>query len=346
MNSQKPLLIFKFGTASIVDADGKLKEPLLIEIARQVSILAKDYRIILVSSGAVSAGKSFIKGYKGEIAQRKAAAAIGNPILIRLYAQYFNAYQLQVAQCLCERRHFADRKQFLQLKQTCESLWKSNVIPIANENDVVSDLELRFSDNDELATLLAAGFGASHLFFCTSVGGILDAKNQIIPAIKVIDASVFNLVNSGKTEQGLGGMASKLSFSKRATTLGIPVTIFGFHKENALLKAVSGEHGTRIHANDKVLNSRQKWLGSGGLIQAKVSIDQGALSALKNRKSLLGVGVIQLFGDFEKGEVIEICDSKMQTLGFGQAACASEDFLQNESKSGLILIHANFIVLI
>ncbi len=126
-------------------------------LAKEIAGLSTSYHIVLVSSGAVGSGKIFIKNYKGSLIERKAAAAIGNPILIQLYHKYFSKYGITVAQALCERHHFSNRAQFLQLKETFFEFWNNNILPVVNENDLVSNVELKFSDNDELATLLAAG---------------------------------------------------------------------------------------------------------------------------------------------------------------------------------------------
>ena len=158
--SAKSVIVIKFGTASITTASGGINEKIIAEIARQVAELQPYYSIVLVSSGAVGAGKEFLKNFKGSLIERKAAAAIGNPLLLAVYGKYFQKYGISIAQSLCERHHFANRNQFLQLKETYNELWKNGIIPIANENDVVSNLELKFSDNDELATLIATGFGA------------------------------------------------------------------------------------------------------------------------------------------------------------------------------------------
>ena len=159
---KKPILVIKFGSAAIT-TDGEIDERIVLEIARQCAQLQPKYNIVIVSSGAVAAGKKFIPKYTGTLAQKKAAAAIGNPLLVRTYGTYFKPFKIALAQSLCERHHFANRSQFLQLKSTYETLWKNNVIPIANENDVVSNKELKFSDNDELATLIAVGFGAEQI---------------------------------------------------------------------------------------------------------------------------------------------------------------------------------------
>lgn len=233
-NTNKPILVIKFGTASITRDNGELNESVIAEIAKQVAAVHDRYNVVLVSSGAVAAGKRFLKEYTGTISERKAAAAIGNPLLLNKYTQYFAQYGIPVAQSLCERSHFSNRNQFLQLHKTYEELWASGIIPIANENDVVSDLELKFSDNDELATLIAVGFGASMLLFSTSVGGVLDRSKKIVPVIPVIDEAAFSLADTSKSSLGLGGMVSKLTFARLATRMGIQVVIFGIGTPDAL----------------------------------------------------------------------------------------------------------------
>jgi len=125
----RPILVIKFGSSSITHKNGEVNEQTLEKIAAQVSSLAKDYHIVLVSSGAVAAGKAFLTNYKGSLSERKAAAAIGNPILIAKYNQYFSKYGIAIAQSLCERHHFSNRESFLQLKETYTELWKATSFP-------------------------------------------------------------------------------------------------------------------------------------------------------------------------------------------------------------------------
>ncbi len=345
-SEMKDLVVIKFGTASITKTDGTVNEQIIDEIADQVAGLTEKYRILLVSSGAVGTGKSFIPNYKGDITQRKAAAAIGNPILIGMYSKAFGKHKIPVAQSLCERGHFSDRSRFLQLKQTFETLWKSGVIPIANENDVVSDLELRFSDNDELATLLAAGFGAKWLMFCTSVGGLLNKDGNLIHHIAKIDQQVLAMANPSKSSLGLGGMISKLSFAKRAVTLGIGVIIFGHENGMGILNALEGKTGTRFDAKQAHVSAKLKWLSSGSLIVGKILVDEGAAAAVKSRKSLLAVGVASIEGEFDKGEVIEIYSSMHEPIAVAKASQSSEYLQQHQKSANLEVAHADFIVLL
>jgi glutamate 5-kinase len=299
------ILVIKFGTASITLPSGEPDEEIISSVARQVAWLHPQHRLIIVSSGAVGAGKQALKSYEGTLTQRKAAAAVGNPILVGLYARHFAPHGISIAQSLCERAHFADRAKFLQLKNTFETLWQNGIIPIVNENDVVSDRELKFSDNDELATLIAAGFGAKTLMLCTSAGGVRDRDGQILRRVPHID-DAFGYVQEGKSALGLGGMTSKLTFAKRAVQLGIRVVIFGMQGEDSLLTAWRGESGTEFGALRSSITARNRWLASGGLSSGRIYVDAGAAKALLARKSLLAVGIVRAEGDFAAGEIVEI----------------------------------------
>ncbi|CAG5007210.1 Glutamate 5-kinase [Dyadobacter sp. CECT 9275] len=341
----KPILVIKFGTASITLPSGEPDVRIIAEIARQVSEIHPHYRIIIVSSGAVGAGKSFIQDYKGSMIQRKAAASVGNPLLVGLYATYFAPNKIYIAQSLCERQHFANRSKFLQLKETFEELWENNIIPIVNENDVVSDRELKFSDNDELATLLAVGFGAETLMFCTSVGGLLDENGSILRNVSNVN-EVFKFVRTDKSFLGLGGMASKLTFAKLAARMAIKVIIFGMNQHNELLNALEGKAGTQITPGKSTLSARNRWLGSGGLVSGSLQIDEGAAKALLRRKSLLAVGVTEVTGEFESGEIIEIYSVQEEMIAVARARETSRAIRENLKTINFEVAHANDIVLL
>jgi glutamate 5-kinase len=229
------------------------------------------------------------------------------------------------------------------LKETYQELWRSGVIPIANENDVVSNVELKFSDNDELATLIATGFGAEKLLISTSVGGLLDAQGQIIRHVERIDSDILNVVNTETSSTGLGGMISKLTFTRLATRMGIKVVIFGLDQGQGIVDALHEEIGTVFEAQEASLTARQKWLASGSLIAGKVVLDKGAVKAIQNRKSLLSVGVTEYLGEFDKGEVIEILDVQKNPMAVARARYSKSELQQ--ANQGMEVAHADDIVL-
>jgi glutamate 5-kinase len=339
----KSILVIKFGSSSITHANGEVNEQTLEKIAAQVATLQPNYHIVLVSSGAVAAGKSVIKNYKGTLSERKAAAAVGNPLLIAKYNHYFQKYGIAIAQSLCERHHFSQREQFLQLKETYQELWKNGVIPIANENDVVSNVELKFSDNDELATLIATGFGAEKLLISTSVGGLLDSNGEIIRHVQKIDSDILSVVSSDTSSTGLGGMISKLTFTRLASRLGIKVVIFGLEQGRGIIDALEEKIGTVFEAQEASLTARQKWLATGSLIAGKAVLDKGAVKAIGQRKSLLSVGVIEYLGDFDKGEVIELLDISRNPVAIARARCSKSELQQ--AVSSIEVAHADDIVI-
>src|SRR5690606_7584578 len=336
---KKPVLVIKFGSAAITTKEGEIDERTVLEIARQTAQLQSRYNIVLVSSGAVAAGKRYLKSYSGTLSEKKAAAAIGNPLLIRTYNTYFKPFKISLAQSLCERQHFANRGQFLQLKSTYEELWKNNIIPIANENDVVSNKELKFSDNDELATLIAVGFGAEQVLFTTSLAGLLDSKGNVVREIQKIDKEAFGLVRKDKSSVGLGGMVSKLNFAHLANQMGIKAVIFSMQEPDGLLKAVKGEIGTVCLPAEKKVSSRKKWLASGSLIKAMVKIDAGAEQALQSRKSLLAVGVVAINQSFDAGEVFQIANDAGEVLAVAKAKVDVLDLASIQKKKNMAIAH-------
>jgi glutamate 5-kinase len=342
---QKPVVVIKLGSAVITNSEGKIDETIIAKMAEEIAALSDAYRVVLVSSGAVGSGKAFIKNYKGSLIERKAAAAVGNPILIQLYHKYFSKYNITVAQALCERHHFSNRSQFLQLKDTFLEFWNNRILPVVNENDLVSNVELKFSDNDELSTLIAIGFDADTLIICTSVGGFMDDEKNIIAAVDKIDSTIVGYVNTGKSTLGLGGMLSKLTFTKLATSLGIRVIICGVKGDNPFAKALSGSNGTTFKARKSDLKARQKWLASGSITLGGIVVDKGAEKALLSRKSLLTVGIKKVEGSFSAGEVVQLINEEQNIFGVAKVRLDAADITKKISEKNALAAHSDDIVI-
>jgi glutamate 5-kinase len=250
-----------------------------------------------------------------------------------------------VAQALCERYHFSNRSQFLQLKETFESIWQNNIMPIVNENDLVSNVELKFSDNDELATLIAVGFDADGLIISTSVGGFMDDEGKIIPVVEKIDQTIMNYVKKDKSSLGLGGMISKLTFTRLANSLGIKVMVCGITGDTPFASALAGTNGTVFKSQSSNLKSRQKWLASGSITFGSIIVDKGAAKALHQRKSLLTVGITKVQGNFDVGEVVQVMDEDENILGVAKVKLDKDSILKNMSQKNVITAHADDIVI-
>jgi glutamate 5-kinase len=342
---QKPVLVIKLGTAVLTDERGEIVQATIKKVAAGIAALAADYRIILVSSGAVGSGRSFFSGYKGTLAERKAAAAVGNPILIRHYQKHFAVYGIPVAQALCERHHFSSRARFLQLKETFAEFWKNGILPIMNENDLVSNVELKFSDNDELATLTAIGFDAETLLLCTNVGGFMDAEKRIIPLVEKVDGRILGFVETGKSSLGLGGMLSKLTFTRLASSLGIRVVICGVKGNAPFSDALAGKAGTSFVPKPSNLRARQKWLASGSITLGSIFVDKGAVKALEQRRSLLSVGIRRVQGKFGAGEVVQLKDEEEQIIGVAKVKMGAGEVVAGLKRKNVVAAHADDIVL-
>jgi glutamate 5-kinase len=342
---QKPVLVIKLGTAVVTDERGLIAPTTIRKVAAEVAALTAGHRVVLVSSGAVGSGRGLFKAYRGTLAERKAAAAVGNPILMRHYQKCFGVYGIPVAQALCERQHFSDRGRFLQLKETFHVFWENGILPIMNENDLVSNVELKFSDNDELATLTAIGLDAEALLLCTSVGGLLDSKGRIVPRVEKVDGRVLGLVQSVKSSLGLGGMLSKLTFARLASSLGIRVVICGLKGKKPFAGALAGATGTSFEARASNLRARQKWLASGSITLGGLYIDKGAIRALGQRRSLLTVGIREVQGKFEAGEVVQLKDEEGNIIGVAKVRLAAGEVTEGLAVRNVMAAHADDIVL-
>lgn len=341
----RKVLVIKLGTAVISDKDGNIDRDVVKKVAEEVAELSKTYHIVIVSSGAVGSGKKFLKDYKGTLSERKAAAAVGNPILIQLYHEFLKEHGITVAQALCERVHFSNRTQFLQLRQTFATFWDNNIVPVVNENDLVSNVEIKFSDNDELATLIAIGFDAPHLILCTSTGGLLDDNKKVIKRVDRVDASVMKFVSTEKSGAGLGGMISKLTFTRLATSLGINVVICGLKGDNPLSRAIDGENGTYFAPQLSNLKARQKWLASGSVTLGTIHVDKGAAKALFERKSLLTVGITKAEGEFGAGEVVQLMNEDGSIMGVAKAKLRAQEINAHLKEKNVVAAHADDIVM-
>jgi glutamate 5-kinase len=342
----KKVLVIKLGTAILTNSKGEIDNKVISNITAEIKSLSEKYNIVLVSSGAVGSGKKYLKNYKATIIERKAAAAVGNPLLMKMYQQYFIKREITVAQVLCERRHFSDRSTFLSLKETFVEFWKNDILPIVNENDLVSSYEIKFADNDELATLIAVGFDAEALLLCTSAGGFRDTENKIIPLVEKIDKQILSMVRLDKSSVGLGGMVSKLTYTKLALSLGIKVIICGLDIEKPFYSALAGKNGTQFIAKNVNINARNKWLASSSITIGELVIDKGAADAIHKRHSLLLVGVKELKGKFATNEVVKILNEDNELLAVAKTKASSTELQKQSDKKHIVVAHTDDIVIL
>lgn len=337
--------VIKIGSAVITRELGRLDEALIDAYANVISRLVKQgIRIVIVSSGAVSAGIGEIgsRQLPQSIPEKQALAAIGQSKLMKAYAEAFAKYGRKVAQILLTRGDMEDRRRYLNARYTLDMLYKMGVVPVINENDTTTIDELRFGDNDLLSAIVATKLGAQLLVILTNVAGLYDGDPQhssgakLIPVVERVTPAIKSLASTGKSVYGSGGMTSKLQAAEYCALAGI-YTIMVYGKNPAVLDRVfAGEvDGTLfLPTMHKRLSSRERWIAFGKTGRGrKVIIDAGASEALlKKGKSLLAVGIKSVEGEFRSGDVVEIYDEQQRLLGKGLINYSSEELQKIKGK--------------
>jgi len=351
-------IVIKIGTNVISKDDGSLDEKIIANIQTQVSALKKNgIGVILVSSGAVGAGKSLVNDHDklDTISRRQILASVGQIRLMNIYAELFAKDDLLCAQVLATKEDFRDRRHYLNIRNCLEGLMKKNIVPIVNENDVISITELMFTDNDELAGLMAAMMSVDAMIILTNIDGVYDKSPgekgaRVIKEINPKKLDYENFISPEKSSFGRGGMLTKCLVAEKLAYLGIETFVVNGKRPNVILDLLGGEEiGTRF-VPVKNASSRIKWAAfAGGFEKGVVIVDDGAEKALVSKEkvsSLLFVGVKKIEGEFGNGDIVKIKNLRGKDLGMGIVQCDSG------KARGLIgqknikpLIHYNYLFL-
>lgn len=319
------LVVVKVGTRVLTQSDGLLDDARVAKIAGQLAELWKSgRRVVLVSSGAVGAGlgRLGLNRRPTDVAQLQAAAAIGQSKLIESYNRALEPHKLHAAQVLLTAEDLQDRTRYLNVRNTLFALFQCDAVPIINENDTVGveELQMSFGDNDRLAALVTNLIRAPLLVLLSDIDGLYsgdpdDPQSEVISVVTDLDSSSEHSVedrnDSSAVQLSKGGMKSKLQAARIATAAGENVVIANGRTDGVLSKIMSGEDvGTLILAEGRAVDSRRRWIGWSASSNGKLVLDAGARSAIEsNGRSLLAVGVTRVEGQFDKGDVVAICDS-------------------------------------
>ena len=246
-------IIIKIGTKVLSQADGTLDEAFLAHAVEQIAELKKrGMRVVLITSGAVGAGKSLITldAARTETTRKQIFAAVGQVKLMTVYSQLFSAHGYICAQVLATKEDFRDEEHYKNMQNCFEGLLLDDVIPIVNENDVVATTELLFTDNDELAGLVAKQLMADSLVILTGTNGILDTEGKTVAHVNAANIrEVEKFITPDKSTGGRGGMASKFKTAKEISALGIAVSIVNGKRKNVLIELIDGAAiGTRFES--------------------------------------------------------------------------------------------------
>lgn len=335
MSDQYKRMVIKIGSNVLTQKDGLPDISRIQNITEQIAELRKrGIEVILVSSGAVASGRSLISvpDRTDAIAERQLLAAVGQVKLINTYSRLFEQLGMLCAQVLVTKEDFRDRKHYLNIKNCFTILLQSKVVPIVNENDVVSVTELMFTDNDELAGLVAAMLNADALVILSNVDGIYngDPKRDdttIIEEIGGHETNFANFITPGKSQFGRGGMVTKSVMAQKIARLGIPVHVANGKKDNILPDLLDNKIIHTRFTPDKTASGTKKWLATSATAATGiVQINEGAKMALLSEKatSLLPVGITAIHADFQKGDIIRLIDEQEQLIGLGIAQYSSD----------------------
>jgi glutamate 5-kinase len=281
-------------------------------------------------------------------------AAVGQIKLINIYADLFEKQACLCAQVLVTKDDFRDREHYVNMQNCITVLLQNNVIPILNENDVISVTELMFTDNDELAGLVSSMVEADKLIILSNVKGIYNGSptlptSQVIPIIEYGDTDFESFIGSEKSNFGRGGMLTKCSMANKVASMGIPVQIANGRDENILIDIIEDKPVGTLFKAKKNISSVKKWVGhSEGFVKGIVYIDEGAERALQSDKptSLLPVGITKIEGSFKKGDIIKITGSTGKHLGVGKAQYNSEKATGlMHKKNEKALVHYDYLFL-
>jgi len=316
-------VVAKIGTSSLTDDGGRIDQGAMAKVAADVAtVRAGGHEVVLVSSGAISAGLPPLQRVLGIDGRRptdlptlQAVAAVGQHRLMATWDAVFAPHGLVPGQVLLAPLDFGHRQQYLHARQTLERLLELGVVPIVNENDAVADDEIRFGDNDRLAALVAHLLRVDLLVLLTDTAGLLtadprlDAGASLIEEVREVDAELERVAAGPGTERGSGGMASKLAAAKIAAWSGVRVVIAAADRAAVLADAVADEPGvgTVIRPHDRWLPARKLWIAFALGASGTILVDEGARAALvAGGRSLLPPGVVGVEGSFAAGDAVEI----------------------------------------
>jgi len=326
--------VVKIGSALLTNDGQGLHRETIVDLAAQIAFLRNNaIEVILVSSGSVAAGVSQLgmDARPIKLNELQAAAAVGQASLVRYYEEAFQPFNINTAQVLLTHSDIANRERYLNAKSTLMRLLELGVLTVVNENDTVATEEICFGDNDSLGSLLANLVEADLLVILTDQDGLYTEDPRSNPEATLLHQAQANdegLIDmaSGGTSVGRGGMVTKLSAAQIASRSGASTIIANGREPEILARLYRGEElGTLLVANERV-TSKKQWMAGQMRIAGKVVIDAGAAKVLlQSGRSLLPVGVVQVTGDFKRGELVSCVTESGAEIARGLSNYSSVD---------------------
>ena len=336
LNNSK-IIVIKIGSSLLVDDKKKIRKKWLLSFAKDVKKLKdKNQKVIFVSSGAIALGCKKMNYNKKNIKLDKsqAIASIGQIELMNLFSQTFAKYKLNISQILLTLEDTEERRRSLNAKRTFENLFELGFIPIVNENDTIATSEIKYGDNDRLASRVAQITNADTLILLSDVDGLYTKNPKIFKEAKLIkkvddlkkDLRQINI--KGVNEYGSGGMQTKIEAAKICQLSGCNMVIANGLYLNPISKIIEENNCTWFKSKVSKLDARKKWIISSIAPKGAIIIDDGAKKALRSGKSLLAAGIKKITGKFNKGDHIKILDKKNNECARGLSSFTSEEIIK------------------
>lgn len=327
-------VVVKIGSSLLVDRNGRLDRDWLSGLAEDIAALhSADQQVLIVSSGAIAIGCSVlgINARRSRLEALQAAAAAGQVQLVHAYQEALGKHGIAAAQVLLTPEDTESRRRFLNAKGTLGKLLDHRVVPVINENDTVATDEIRYGDNDRLAARVAQMVMADGLVLLSDVDGFYtsdprkDSDAEHIPIVDRISDELFGMAGESWTDVGSGGMATKLQAAQIATHAGCSTIVTSGAVERPLHALASGGRCTVFEADETPATARKQWLAGILEVRGELRLDPGAAIALANGNSLLPVGLVEVIGNFRRGDAVTLVDANGEELGRGLAAYASDE---------------------
>jgi len=330
-------IVVKVGTRVLCREDGRLQPERIEQLAEQLHrVLETGRKVVLVSSGAVGAGmgRLGLDRRPEDVARLQAVAAVGQSVLVEAYEGALRNHGHHAAQVLLTAEDLENRTRYLNARNTLRAILDLPAVPVINENDTVAvdELQISFGDNDRLAAIVTNLIRAPLLVLLSDVDGLFDGDpadpgSQIIPTVERFDRSILGLARDRSDGLSRGGMASKLEAARLVTAGGENAIIAGGRIPDVLSRIIAGEPiGTLIIAQGQTVAARKRWIGLTVKPRGKLRLDAGARRAVERQgRSLLPIGVQDVEGDFEKGDVIALCDSQGEEFARGLTNYSADD---------------------
>jgi len=328
------IIVIKIGSSLLVDKNKKIRKKWLLNFAKDIQKLKnKNKKIVIVSSGAIALGSIKLNYNKKNLKLDKsqAMASIGQIELMNLFSKTFSKYELNISQILLTLEDTEERRRSLNAKRTFENLFNLNFIPIVNENDTIATSEIKYGDNDRLASRVAQITNADTLILLSDVDGLYtknpklfnDAK--LIKKIENFNEDLKNINFKGINEFGSGGMSTKIEAAKICRLSGCNMIIANGIYLNPIDRIIKQDRCTLFVSKVSKLDARKRWIISSVFPKGELIIDDGAKKALMSGKSLLAAGIKKVNGKFKKGDHIKILDKSSKEYARGLCSFSSNE---------------------